>query len=75
VTEIARHGLEATEKVDAIPIHPLLKLINLLVVGDGRVAEAFVPIDDAGKGIAEIALAETGHHEQVVLQREESLVE
>ncbi len=61
-------GLEAAEEVDAVLVHLLLELIDLLVIGDGDVAEVFVAIEQAAEGVAQVALAEAGHHEQIVLQ-------
>ena len=53
--EIAGHGLEAEEKLDDILVHLLFELIDLIVVGDGRITKFLVAINEARKGVAKVA--------------------
>ena len=74
VPQVARHRLEAPQQVDPVLVHFLLELVDLLVVGDGHVAQFLVPVQQAAERIAQAPLAKARHHEEIVLQPRQSRV-
>ena len=73
--QIGRDRLKTQEQIDAILVHLLFELIDLLVIGDRDRAHLVVPLHQAGDGAIEAALGQARHHEDVVAQGRERFVE
>ena len=54
--------------LDALGVDLNLEQVNLLIVGNDRVAEIPVPIKEAFTGVIDASRGETRHHEHILSQ-------
>ena len=73
--QIDRHRLEAQQQFDAVLIHLLFEQIDLLVVGDHLVAQLAIALEQPAEGPLQIALRQARHHQHVLAQETQRLVE